>query len=173
MPCILTQGLNLDCRSNFGGVKEVYVMEFENATTITEAVGVITGITKAVGKKFWKYNLIAHTGEGEETNTINRENGTSSNKQMLKFPINKMTTAVRNELLLIAQNRLLWVVVDENGTGWLYGKNYGMMMDSWSAKTGKALGDRNGYELAFSSEEKDMACALDSGTLAALTTVGA
>jgi hypothetical protein len=172
MPCILTQGLNLDCRSNFGGVKEVYVMEFENATAITETAGVITAITKATGKKFWKYNLIAHTGEGEETNAINRENGTSSNKQMVKFPINKMTTSVRNELLLLAQNRLLIVVVDENGSPWLYGRNYGMMMESWAAKTGRVLGDRNGYELAFSSEEKDMACALDNSTFTALTTAG-
>lgn len=173
MPCALTQGYNLDCRDSFGGVKEVYIMEFENANTITLTAGVVTGITKATGKKFWKYNLIAHTGEAEETLTGNRENGTNMNKQTVKFPINKMTAAVRSELLLLAKNRLLVVIVDENGTGWLYGYGYGLILSNTSAKTGKTLQDRNGYELTFEGEEKDLAYSVDATTIGTLTTAGA
>jgi hypothetical protein len=172
MSCSLTQGFLLDCQNGFGGVKEVYVMEFANATTITVTAGVVTIITKATGKQFWKYNLVASTGEADETLTRNRENGTQMSKQSVKFPINKMTTAVRNELLLLAQNFLLIVVVDRNGTGWLYGYDNGMMLESAAAKTGKALTDRNGYELAFTSDEKDLAVSLDVTTLGTLTTPG-
>jgi len=60
MPCALSQGYNLDCRFNFGGVREIYVIEFENVTAITESAGVISAITKASTKTFKKYNLIAH-----------------------------------------------------------------------------------------------------------------
>lgn len=172
MACALTQGYNLDCRDSYGGVKEVYIMEFENASSITLTSGVVTTITKVTGKKFWKYNVIAHTAEGEEALTSSRENGTSSNKQSVKFPINKMTAAVRAELLLLAKNRLLVVVVDENGTGWLYGYGYGLMSTSIGAKTGKALADRNGYEIVLEGEEKDLAYSIDAATLAALTTAG-
>ena len=81
MACALTAGYNLDCRDSKGGVYTAYLMEFDNATTITAAAGVVTGITKVTGKLFRKYNLIAHTAEGEETFTGSRENGTTAFKQ--------------------------------------------------------------------------------------------
>jgi len=172
MPCALTQGLLLDCRLNYGGVKEVYVMDFDNAVTITTTADVVTTLTKSTGKLFYKYKLIAHTGEGDESMALNRENGTQANKQSVKFPINKMTTAVRNELLLLAQNRLLIVVTDENGTSWLYGKDYGLMLETVSAKTGKVLSDRNGYELMFGGDEKTFAYELNSATVTSLLVAG-
>lgn len=170
MPCSLTQGYNLDCRFNFGGIKEIYVIEFENVSAITEVAGVITVITKVATKTFKKYNLIAHTAEADEAYAGNREMGTLANKQTIKFPINKMTTSVRNELMLLAQNRLIFVYVDENGTGWMYGREYGLMMDSFAAKTGKLLADRNGYELSFSGDEKNMAYEVNATALGTLTT---
>lgn len=170
MPCNLTQGYNLDCRFNFGGVKEIYVIEFENVSAITEVAGVVTVITKVATKTFKKYNLIAHTAEADEAFAGSREMGTLSNKQTIKFPINKMTTAVRNELMLLAQNRLIFVYVDENGTGWMYGREYGLMADTFAAKTGKVLADRNGYELSFSGDEKNLAYEVNATALGTLTT---
>jgi hypothetical protein len=171
MPCVLTQGYNLDCRDSFGGLKEVYVMEHANGV-VTQAAGIVTGIVKTATKKFFKYKLIAHTGEADEAFTPSRENGTTMSKQSVKFPINKMTVAVRNELLLLAQNRLLIVIVDQNGTGWLYGADFGMMLAPSTAKTGKVLADRNGYELAFESDEKFLAPSVEAATLLTLETPG-
>lgn len=170
MACALTQGYNLDCRLNYGGVKEVYIIEFDNVSSITESAGVVTAITKVATKVFYKYNLIAHTGEGDEATTWNREMGTMTNKQTVKFPINKMTVAVRNELMLLGQNRLLFVIVDENGTNWLYGRDYGLMLVTSAAKTGRLLGDRNGYELVFEGDEKNLAYEVNDATLATLLT---
>jgi len=169
MPCALTQSYLLDCRDSYGGVKDIYIMEFDNATAITETAGVVTAITKVSTKVFRKYALIAHTAEGSDALTASREMGTISNKQTVSFPINKMTTAVRNEILLLAKNRLLIVCTDENGTAWLYGKGYGLTLASANAKTGKALADRNGYELSFEGEEKELCVALDAATLTSLT----
>lgn len=170
MPCVLTQGFNLDCRFSFGGVKEIFVIEFENVSAITEVAGVITVITKVATKTFKKYNLIAHTAEADEAFAGNREMGTLSNKQTIKFPINKLTTAVRNELMLLAQNRLIFVYVDENGTGWMYGREYGLMLDTAALKTGKVLADRNGYELSFSGDEKNLSYEVNATALGTLTT---
>ena len=52
----------------------------------------------------------------------------------------------------------------------MYGREYGLMMDSVAAKTGKLLADRNGYELAFSGDEKNMAYEVNSTALGTLTT---
>lgn len=171
MACALTQDLQDDCRTGAGGVKTVYFMEYDNGT-VTMAAGIVTAIGKTTGKFFRKYKLVAHTGEGEDALTASRENGTVMSKQSLKFPINKMSVAVRNEIMLLAANRLLVVIVDENGFGWLYGYEYGMMLATASAKTGKAVGDRNGYELAFESDEKVLAPNVDAATLLTLQTPG-
>lgn len=172
MPCILTSGVNLDCRDSYGGLSTVYIMELANATTITQTAGIVTAITKATAKRFWQYNLIAFTGDADDNLTSSRENGSNFNTQGLRFPINKMTVAVRNELLLLAQNRLAIVIVDQNGLGWLFGKENGMMITSVGSKTGKALGDRNGYELVFEGMEKEFAPNVNSATITSLIVPG-
>ena len=164
MSCALTQDYNLDCRDNYGGLRTVFIMEFDNATAITATAGVVSGITKATGKLFRKYNLIAHTRESEDNLTTNRENGSITVKQSVKFPINKMTVAVRNEIMLLAKNRLLIVVLDENGTGWLFGKEYGLMLATAVGKSGKALADRNGFELAMMAANTEIIHHQNSGT---------
>lgn len=170
MACVLTQGYNLDCRDSYGGVKEIYIAETSTVNAITASAGVITAIDKTGTKVFFKYNLVAHTAEADQELTPSRENGTLMVKQTIKFPINKMTVAVRNELLLLAQNRLNIVVVDNNGTGWLFGEANGMMLAPSTAKAGKLLGDRNGFELSFESDEKTLAQQVDAATLLTLTT---
>lgn len=173
MACALTQAYNLDCRDGYGGISSVFIMEHANASAITAAAGVVTGITKESTKVFYEYKLVHQTGEGDETLNTSREMGTLSVTQSLKFPINKMTVAVRNEILLLAKNRLLIVIVDENGTGWLYGKDKGMMLAPSTSKTGKMLADRNGYELVFEGTEKELAYQVDAATLLTLETPGA
>lgn len=170
MACVLTQGYNLDCRDSYGGVKEIYIAESSSVTAITASAGVITAIDKTGTKVFYKYNLVAHTAEADQELTPSRENGTLTVKQTIKFPINKMTVAVRNELLLLAQNRLDIVVVDNNGVGWLFGEENGMMLAPTTAKTGRVLGDRNGFELTFESDEKTFAQQVNAATLLTLTT---
>lgn len=172
MACALTMGYNLDCRDSYGGVKSVFIMEHANATAITQAAGIVTAITKATSKLFYEYSLVAFTGEGDQSIAPSRENGTIAVTQNIKFPINKMTVAVRNEILLLAKNRLLMVLVDNNGVGWLYGYENGMMLAPSTSKTGKALGDRNGYELAFEGMEKEEAYQVDAATLLTLETAG-
>jgi hypothetical protein len=169
MACVLTQGYNLDCRDSYGGVKEIYIAEKSSITAITASAGVITAIDKTGTKVFFKYNLVAHTAEADQEMTASRENGTLMVKQTVKFPINKMTVAVRNELLLLAQNRLAIVVVDNNGIGWLFGEENGMMITTTTAKAGRLLGDRNGFELTFESDEKVYAQEVNAATLLTLT----
>ena len=114
MPCALTQSYNLDCRDSVGGIKEVYFMELGNLTSFTEASGVVTAITKAAGKKFYKYQLVKQTGMMEDVLTINEENGTIFSAQKLTIMLNKMQANTRNEITLLAQNLLVCVVADRN-----------------------------------------------------------
>lgn len=157
--CNLTQGYTIGCRKSVGGVKNVWLIEKANAT-LTEASGVISTIVLAA-TKFWRaYEVEVQTAEANANGTHNREMGTSFYTHEVKFPINKLSTAVRDEMKLIAQNRILIVVEDNNGVKWLYGRQNGMMLATDANKTGVKYGDRNGRELVFTADEFEDAIAV-------------
>ena len=172
MACALTQGYTLDCRDSLGGIVEVYFTEAANVTATTEASGVITALTKAAGKRFWKYALVKDTSMFNQTITASVANGTVFYTQELQIILNKLQTNTRNEILLLAQNSLVAVVKDSNGIYWYLGKTRGIDLTAGSAATGTAQGDRSGFTLTFSGAEPAMAPSVTSVVALALETPG-
>jgi hypothetical protein len=172
MACALTQGYTLDCRDSLGGIVEVYFTEASNVTASTEASGVITALTKAAGKRFWKYALVKDTSMFNQTITASVANGTVFYTQELQIILNKLQTNTRNEILLLAQNSLVAVVKDSNGIYWYLGKTRGIDLTAGSAATGTAQGDRSGFTLTFSGAEPAMAPSVNQSVYSALETPG-
>jgi hypothetical protein len=170
MSCAITSGYTLDCRDSAGGIKSVYFIELDNVSGVTSSAGVATAISKANNGRFYKYNLVKATADATEDYQDSEENGTTWNDQTINIILNKMQAATRNEIALLAQNRLMAVVEDRNEKYWLYGKNNGLTRSGGKGTTGKAMGDRNGYELIFKGMEEDMALEVTSGIIAGLTT---
>lgn len=176
MACALTQGLNLDCREGIGGIKEVYIIELANLSAVTEVSGVVTAITKESGKRFWKYSLVRETSNTSEAITANEQNGTLFYTQTVNIIINKRQASVRNEILLLAKNNLVLVVVENqldssgNNKVWMFGKTQGLILGSGTSDSGTAWGDRNGYTLAFSGNEPELAPSVTYSLVAALET---
>lgn len=110
MACALTTGYSLDCRDSAGGVKSVYFIEIDNVSGVTSASGTISAIAKANNRTFYKYNLQRATAEAMEEYQDSAENGTTFVNQTLSIVLNKMQAATRNEIALLAQNRLLAVI---------------------------------------------------------------
>lgn len=173
MSCALTQGFNLDCRDAVGGIKEIYIIEIGNVSSITEASGTVSVIAKAPGKRFWKYSLIRETSHFSETLTVSEANGTTFAAQTGEIILNKRQASVRNELMLLAKGNVAIVAVDNTGNGWLYGREYGMMVNNAVAASGTAWGDRNGYTVPFSGNEKELAPIIPAGVILTLETPGA
>jgi hypothetical protein len=178
MACVLTQGYNLDCREGIGGLKEVYIIELASISAITEVSGVVTAITKASGKRFWKYSLVRETSNATETITANEQNGTLFFAQQVQIILNKRQASVRNEVMLLAKNNLVIVGVenqlDSSGQNraFLYGKTQGLQLNAGTAETGTAWGDRNGYTLPFAGNEPELAPEVTYALLAGLETPG-
>lgn len=168
MACALTQSITLDCRDSIGGVLEVYFIEADNVTSITEASGNVTAITKAGGKVFRKYNLEQETASFTETLNSSIENGTIFYQQELALVINKMSTNLRNELLLLNKNRLKAIVKDANGTYWYLGSTRNLFATGGTAGTGTGAGDRNGYSFTYTAKEPSLAPTVDSSIITAL-----
>ena len=172
MPCALTQNYVLDCRDSLGGLTEVYFIESSNVTSTTEASGVITAITKATGKRFYKYELTKNTSMLTENIASSVQNGTLFYTPELTIILNKLQANTRNEILLLAQNRLIAVAKDNNGKYWYLGKTRSLDLTAGSAATGTAEGDRSGYTLTFAGAEPALAPEVTSAVALALTTAG-
>ena len=172
MACALTQNYTLDCKDSLGGITEVYFIAAGDVTSTTEASGVITALVKATGKKFYKYELVRGTSQFVENVNANIQNGTVFYAPELTIILNKLQANTRNEILLLAQNRLVSVAKDNNGKYWYLGKTRGLDLTGGSAGTGTAEGDRSGYTLTFTGAEAALAPEVNSSVAAALTTAG-
>ena len=172
MPCALSSGYALDCKDSSGGIVEVYFIEKGNVTAINEASGVVTGLTKATGKRFWKYELPKETGALTETLTGNVQNGTVFYASELKVVVNKLSVAARNEIKLLAQNTLIAVAKDNNGKYWMVGKSNGIDLTTGTLGTGTAFGDRSGFDLTFAGSEPEPMVEVNSSIANALQTAG-
>jgi hypothetical protein len=80
----------------------------------------------------------------------------------------KQETNKRNELYIVAKNRVLIIVKDSNDKYWLYGEGYGLNLINRIATFGKLIDDRNGYELEFTGKEPLPAKEVASGIIPAL-----
>ena len=170
MACDLTSSYTLDCKDSVGGVKEIYFIEFANVTGYTSGTGnEISAITKASTKVFRKYQQIRETASFTETINDNIVNGTNYVTQELSIFLPKKQTALRDEIALLGQNRLVAVVVDNNGKAFIMGKSNGVDRNGGTANSGTAFADRNGYELKFIAMEP-LQAHIYTGTLSALTT---
>lgn len=157
MACALTQGYTLDCKDSVGGLTAVYFAPWEDLATVTQASGVVTTLTMDVGKKFYKYELVKESSNFAEAVNTNVQNGTVFYTQTLEVILNKLQVNTRNEILLLAKNRLAVVATDNNGDNWFLGVAYGLDLTGGGSATGTAFGDRSGYTLTFTGNEKELA----------------
>ncbi len=169
MSCALTSNIALACKDSVGGIKKIYVTELENKLTITATAGAISAFTLSTGKKFWVYDFEKETAEAsEKLNPSADGSGTLFYEGELKIKLNKRSAVLRNELHLLAQNRLMIIILDRNGVYWLMGEENGADLAPSTSTFGKALGDHNGYELSFMSKEAQPMQTVGSGLIAAL-----
>lgn len=177
MSCALTSGYSLGCREGIGGLKEVYIIETDNVSAVTETSGVVTAITKATGKRFWKYQLPRETSNATETITGSEQNGTIFYAQQVQLILNKLSAAVRNEIMLLAKNRITIVAVlnaaaGQNPKSFMYGRVNGLLLNAGTGDTGTAWADRNGYTLPFTGNETELAPEVQYSVLSTLETPG-
>ena len=106
------------------------------------------------------------------TETLNAsiENGSLFYTPEVTFTINKLQVAVRNELRLLARNRLLVIVQDNNNRYWVLGAANGLEATAGTAGTGTAFGDRSGYEMTLTGMEPDPMLLIASTVFAPSTT---
>lgn len=172
MACAITTGYTIDCRENIGGLASVFLIEFGNVSGITEVSGLVTGLTKLTGKKFYKFEVPRATANTSSNATASEENGSVFYTHSLVFPLNKRDSATANIVRTLAKNKLIAVTLDMDGSYRMYGKGRGLYLASTESGSGTAAGDRNGYNITMTGIEIDDFLQVSSAVGLALETVG-
>ena len=158
MACDLTTGFTVGCNDSTGGIAEFWFANMVDDFAVAEsATGEASSIT-GTGLTYYKYETTNAQGAASVINdnpTVNDQNGTSYFDQTCTYVLNKMDTAKRNEVKMLARAKLSVIVKDNNGIYWLMGKVNGVRMTAGDNGTGTALGDRNGYSLSFQAQETE------------------
>lgn len=169
MPCTQTlAGIARDCTASVGGVKAVYMANFEDIVGVAVTTDVVSGITLGTGKKFYTYYFNPQTSNFVVNINANRENGTLYFETVLSLVFPKQDAAKRLEVNALAQAGLMAIVQDNNDNYWLLGKDEPLLMTSGTAETGTARADRNGYALEFTDGQKQMPYTVDPAIISDL-----
>lgn len=161
MACSQTlAGIARDCSSNMGGIKTVYIANKADVTSLTVTSGVVTAITMASSKHFYKYVFAPFTSSMTSNWQVSAENGTKFVQTELTMVFNKMDATKRLEIVALAQTEAVVIVEDNNGTQWVLGYDEGVQLSSGDGQTGVNRGDRNGYTVVLqdNSAELPMTC---------------
>ena len=155
MACDLINGREVDCRDSVGGIKEIYIANFDNVSSASNTSGQISTISMVSGTKFFTFGLEKENAEYKNIATGSLENGTTFYSSELIFTWKKMSAAQKNSLKLLAQARLMVIVKDANDVYWVMGTTRaadGLTIENGS---GKAFGDMNGATVTITGMEPD------------------
>jgi len=163
MPCSVTAGRDLPCKSAFGGVKTVYFSNtFPIEATIDGTTQMVTAIT--AGPSWYEYEVKGNSSL-ETTITSSRENGTTFYTQTLNLTLTFLDNLTKNQVQLIAAGRPVVVVEDYYGHQFLCGYENGMELTGGTIVTGAAAGDLSGFTMTLEGMEETAPYFLDSGLI--------
>jgi|TARA_E500000318_G_C3538538_1_gene203658 heme/copper-type cytochrome/quinol oxidase subunit 3 len=150
MPCIVTNGRELPCKSGVGGLKNVFFGPYSTVTAaLTDSSGTIT-LTDS--ETFYEYHIKGNSSLETAINS-SRENGTTFYESTLNLTFTFLDVATQEQIKLLAHSRPQIVVEDYNGNFFLVGKDHGCEVTGGTVVTGAAMGDLSGFTLTFTAQE--------------------
>lgn len=171
MSCSITKGRTEPCKNTLGGLKAVYLANFDEAdgaftVTDSQVTAIDAGLTTV-----YKFDLSAEANTFDQAIVGSRENGTRVNTQTLTVALKKQDVLTHAEINKLIAGRPVAIVRDNNDNYHVVGITEGMETTGSTIGTGGAKGDFNGYNLTLSAQENEIAPLLDSATITALEAI--
>lgn len=148
----LLNGIAADCQTNVGGIREVYIANYSDVTTVEldETSNMIKTITMADTAKFKKYAFKKNTSSMTSTLNVDPANGINFVQTDLSLVFAKQETVKRMEIAKLSLGELRVIVKDANGKYWFLGQEEFVSATSGSAETGTNRQDGNKYQIVLS-----------------------
>ena len=144
-------GIAADCQTNVGGVREVYIANYDDvsAVTLDETSNMIKTITMADSAKFKKYAFKKNTSSMTSTLNVDPANGINFVQTDLSLVFAKQETVKRMEIAKLSLGELRVIVLDANGKYWFLGKEEFVSATAGTAETGTNRTDGNKYTITL------------------------
>jgi len=157
MACLLERGFLLECNEGVGGVKNIYIANweyFQSGVTIDGATGLIDGLPGAAGSvEVFQYQPNRNTGAVTVVPTANLENGTLYYEQTVELTLGKLSNVKKKELENMSKAKLIVFVQLYDDQIVCAGRTDGAFLTAGSYQSGKAKGDLNGYQITLNAQE--------------------
>lgn len=157
MACLITiAGITLDCESSLGGIKQVWITQYDNVKSVTvdDDTNQISAITLEEDAKWYNYQFRKGTGSLTSTLNVDETAGTNYVSNELALVFTKMETKKRIEIAALSIGQLVVVVEDSNGKYWFLGKDDYVSASAGTGVTGTAKGDQNAYTLTLATDSE-------------------
>ena len=163
MACDISAGRTEACKSNVGGLRNMYIGNFsagmyDEFLTADKDLDLITALVTPVD--VYKFELRGENNTFDEANEISRDNGTSFWTQTANIVVKKQDNLTQVQLKLLSYGRPHIILEDYNGNFRILGAQNGCEV-AVSSSTGGAMGDLNGYTMAIEGKELSMAYFVD------------
>lgn len=153
MACLITSGYNLGCRDAVGGLRNVYISNFDDVLSVSlDTDGSVDGITAAgspATPTFYKVEQDQEVASFTETPQLSIENGTAFYEQSLEITITGATQRIYNFVKVLNQGSWRIMIQDNMGNYRFIGVNTAVRTSAGTGGSGKAFGDLNGYVITF------------------------
>lgn len=161
-------GLKFDCCPVLGGIKRVFITEYENVKSVVvdPSSEQITSITLDGAAKWYEYGFRKNTGSLTSTLNVDEATGLNYVTNELSLVFNKMETVKRIEIAALSIGTLAVVVEDANGLYWYLGKDEYVSATAGTGVTGTAKGDQNAYTITLSTDSETYPFELSADAIA-------
>lgn len=163
----LSKGRGIDCTRSIGGVKTVYLVNFEYVSNLTVVNRFVTAFTvdpEAGSSQSYIYQIHLPKRGGNVVEVINADVNSPTKavyySQGLTIHLNKLDVCTQTLLRQLGESKLMaFVVLNQlNTTGQnkivLLGETNGLRLNSGSGTSGDKWSSHNGYEWILTGEEK-------------------
>lgn len=158
-------GIPASCETNVGGIREVYICNYNDVDKITVTEGVITAITMNATAKFKKYCFKKNTSSLTSTLNVDPANGVNFVQSDLALVFAKQETAKRIEIAALSLGELRVIVLDSNGTYWFLGEEEFVSATAGTAETGTNRTDGNRYTITLTDYSASYPKEVEAGVL--------
>ena len=151
-------GLVNDCARSKGGIKNVYIANYEDVTSVS--VGTdgdkekITAITMKDSAKFKKYYFRPNTSSHSDALTRDDANGVNYVTSTVSLVFTRQDTNKRIEMTALCVNDLAVIVEDANGYVTYLTKDAPAVATEASGDSGVVAGDGNKFSIVLSADNE-------------------
>ena len=156
MACTITSGrLDYSCRTIVGGLKNIYVGVYDKAVAgATVVAGSVDASTLA--PDVFQFELVNDGNTFEESNETNEFAGTSTFTQTGTFILKGQDAPSQVALQELSKAKVQIYVEDHMGNVRVAGREFGCVV-TVGTTSGGAIGDMQGYNVAFTARSTELA----------------